>query len=121
MIYRVAVPAVLALAVLVVGAATPQDAPKSMKDMMAMHKGNDSLLNKVTSGKGTDEDHKKLLVAYEWLATQKPSKGDEASWKAKTAALVSAAKDLVDKKAGAADALKKASDCKACHSVHKGK
>ena len=55
------------------------------------------------------------------MATQKPAKGDEASWKTKTAALVSAAKDLVEKKAGAADALKKASDCKACHSVHKGK
>jgi|SRR6185503_12944587 len=119
MIYRVAVPAVLALAVLVVGATTPQDAPKSMKEVMTFHKGDD--FKKITSGKGTDEDHKKLLAAYEFLATQKPSKGDEASWKAKTAALVSAAKDLVDKKAGAADALKKASDCKACHSVHKGK
>ena len=121
MIYRVAVPAVLAIAVLVVGATTSQEAPKSMKDMMAMHKGNDSLLTKVVSGKGTDEDHKKLLVAYEWLAAQKPSKGDDASWKAKTSALITAAKDLVDKKAGAADALKKASDCKGCHSVHKGK
>ena len=121
MIYRVAVPAVLALAVLVVGATAAQDAPKSMKEAMALHKGDDSLLKKVTSGKGTDEDHKKLLVAYEWLATQKPPKGDDASWKAKTAALISAAKDVVDKKSGAADALKKASDCKACHSVHKGK
>ena len=121
MIYRVAVPAVLALAVLVVGATSSQDAPKTTKEVMAMHKGNDSLLNKVTSGKGTEDDHKKLLTAYEFLAAQKPSKGDEASWKAKTAALISAAKDLVEKKAGAADALKKASDCKACHSVHKGK
>ena len=121
MIYRVAVPAVLALAVLVVGATASQDAPKSMKEVMALHKGDDSLLKKVTGGKGTDEDHKKLLAAYEFMEKQKPSKGDEASWKAKTAALVSAAKDLVDKKAGAVDALKKASDCKACHSVHKGK
>jgi len=121
MIYRVAIPAVLALAVLAVGATTSQDAPKSTKDVMAMHKGDDSLLKKITGGKGTDDDHKKLLAGYEFLATQKPSKGDEASWKAKTGALVSAAKDLVDKKAGAADALKKASDCKGCHSVHKGK
>lgn len=120
MIYRVAVPAVLALAVLVAGAAS-QDAPKSMKEAMALHKGDDSLIKKVTSGKGTDEDHKKLLATYEWMAAQKPAKGDEASWKAKTSALISAAKDLVDKKAGAAEALNKASNCKACHSVHKGK
>ncbi|MBI3854787.1 MAG: hypothetical protein HY293_03755 [Planctomycetes bacterium] len=121
MIYRAIVPAVLALAVVVVGATMTQDAPKNTKEVMALHKGDDSLLKKITGGKGSDEDHKKLLAAYEVLAAQKPSKGDDASWKAKTAALIAAAKDLVDKKAGAADALKKASDCKACHSVHKGK
>ena len=69
MVYRVAVPAVMALAVLAVGATTSQDAPKSMKEVMALHKGDDSLLKKVTSGKGTDEEHKKLLAAYEFLAT----------------------------------------------------
>jgi len=119
MIIRVAVPAGLALAVLM-GATAAQDF-KSTKDVMALHKGKESLVSKVTGGKGSDEDHKKLLAAYEFLATQKPPMGDEASWKAKTAALVASAKDLVDKKAGAADALKKASDCKGCHSVHKGK
>jgi hypothetical protein len=119
MIIRVAVPAVLSLALLLGAAA--QDKFKSIKDVMALHKGDDSMFKKVTGGKGTDEDHKKLLEAYEFLATQKPSKGDEASWKAKTAALVAAAKDLVDKKAGGVDELKKAGDCKACHSVHKGK
>ena len=121
MITRVAVPAVLAAAVLGLCAAASQDAPKSMKEAMALHKGDDSLLKKVTSGKGSDDDHKKLLTTYEWMATQKPGKGDEASWKAKTSALISAAKDVVEKKAGATDALKKASDCKGCHSVHKGK
>jgi hypothetical protein len=120
MIIRVAVPAVLALAVLL-GATATQDSFKTTKDVMALHKGKDSFLSKITGGKGTDEDHKKLLTAYEVLATQKPPMGDEASWKAKTAALLAAAKDLVDKKAGAVDELKKASDCKACHSVHKGK
>ena len=119
MIYRVAVPAVLSLAVLL--GATPAQDFKSTKEVMALHKGKDSLVSKITAGKGTDEDHKKILAAYEFLATQKPPMGDEASWKAKTAALVAAAKDLVEKKAGAADSLKKASDCKACHSVHKGK
>src|SRR5207248_10547086 len=105
MIYRAIIPAVLSLAVLLVAAT--QDKPKSIKDVMnAAHKGKDSMVSKVQAGKGTDEDHKKLLEYYEFMATQKPSKGEEASWKAKTAALVAAAKDLVDKKAGAADAFK---------------
>jgi hypothetical protein len=119
MIIRALVPALLSLAVLM-GAA--QDKPKSIKEAMAStHKGDDSLVKKVQGGKGSEDDHKRLLEIYEFLATQKPSKGDEASWKAKTGALVSATKDLVDKKAGALEVFKKASDCKACHSVHKGK
>ncbi len=116
MIIRVAVPAVLSLAVLL-GAA--QDKPKSIKDVMKAHKGDDSLVAKSAAGKGSEEDHKKLLEFYEFLATQKPPMGDEASWKAKTSALIAAAKDLVEKKDGAPAELKKASDCKACHSVHK--
>ncbi|HEX7896529.1 MAG TPA: hypothetical protein VF950_02125 [Planctomycetota bacterium] len=107
---------VLALVVCVAGAQA-----KSIKDVMAAHKGKESMLNKITSGKGTDEDHKKLLELYEFMATQKPPQGDEKSWKDKSAALVAVAKDVVAKKEGALDALKKASDCKACHEVHKPK
>ena len=117
MIYRVVVPAVLALAVLLGAAAQP----KSIKEVMALHKGNDSMVAKISQGKGTEEEHKKLLENYEFLATQKPPQGDEASWKAKTSALIAAAKDLVEKKPGAAEKVKAASNCKACHSVHKGK
>jgi hypothetical protein len=116
MIYRVAVPAVLSLAVLL-GAA--QDKPKSIKDAMKAHKGDDSIVAKAASGKGSEDDHKKLLEIYEFLAAQKPPQGDEASWKEKTAALVAASKHLVEKKEGAAEEFKKASNCKACHSVHK--
>jgi hypothetical protein len=120
MTIRALVAAVLSLAVLL--GARAQDKPKSIKEAMtSTHKGDDSLVKKVQAGKGSDEDHKKLLAIYEFISTQKPPKGDEASWKAKTSALVAAAKDLVDKKAGAAEGFKKASDCKACHSVHKGK
>jgi hypothetical protein len=103
---------------LLVGAA-PQDA-KSIKDVMnAVHKGEDSLFKKIVSGKGSDEEHKKVVGMWEFLATQKPPKGDEASWKAKTAALLAAGKDVESKKAGGLDTLKKAGDCKGCHSVHK--
>lgn len=95
--------------------------PKDIKEVMAAHKGKDSMVNKIIAGKGSDEDHKKLLGLYEFMATQKPPMGDETSWKDKTSSLISVTKDVVAKKAGALDALKKASDCKACHSVHKPK
>lgn len=103
------------------GAAYAAQEAKSIKDVMAAHKGKESLHAKITGGKGTDEDHKKLLGFYEFLATQKPAKGDEASWKEKTAAMVSAAKEVVEKKATGIENLKKATNCKACHDVHKGK
>jgi hypothetical protein len=109
-----AVVAVLALAASLTQA-------KSIKDVMESHKGKESMVSKIVAGKGSDEDHKKLLGLYEFLATQKPPMGDEASWKEKTSALISVTKDVVAKKEGALDALKKASDCKACHSVHKPK
>src|SRR5689334_13107971 len=106
---------VLALLVCVAGSAP------SIKEVMAAHKGKDSMVNKIIGGKGTDEDHKKLVELYEALAAAKPPMGDEASWKSKTEALVAAAKDVAAKKAGATDALKKAADCKACHEAHKPK
>jgi hypothetical protein len=118
MIGREIVPGVLTLVVLM-GAAF-QD--KSVKDVMqTANKGKDSLWAKVTAGKGTDEDSKKLADLYEALTKAKPPQGDEKSWTAKTSTLAAAAKDLVDKKPGAMDKLKAAGDCKACHSLHKPK
>ena len=79
------------------------------------------LVNKIGEGKGSDDDHKKILETYEAMAQMKPPKGDEASWKMKTETLIAAAKELVEKKPGAAEKFKAASNCKGCHSVHKGK
>lgn len=121
MSFRAMIPAVMSMAVLLVAAAQG-DKPKSIKDaMVSVHKGKDSLVSKVSAGKGTPEDHSRLLEIYQFLATQKPPQGDADSWKAKTSALIAASMDLVDKKAGAADTFKKAVDCKSCHSVHKPK
>jgi len=44
----------------------------------------------------------------------------EASWKEKTTALLTAAKDAEAGKEGAGAALMKAANCMACHSAHKG-
>ena len=115
--YRAIVPALIAIAVLV---AASQDKPKAIKDVMAAHKGGkDAMLTKILDGKGTDDEIKKLVVLYEGLVTFKPPQGEEKSWKDKSEALLAAAKEVSEKKAGALDKLKKASDCKACHSVHK--
>ncbi len=91
----------------------------TIKDVMkAAMKGG---LNKTAAeGKASDDQKKELLELYTALHEAKPPKGDEESWKDKTGALKNAAQDLVDGKAGAGDALKKAANCKACHDTHKG-
>lgn len=99
--------------------AQEKGAPKySTKDVMkeAMKGG---LCGKVAGGKGSKEDAAKLLELFTSLAANKPAKGEAASWKEKTGALVAAAKEAVDGKEGAGDKLKKAANCKACHDAHK--
>ena len=60
--------------------------------------------------------NKDVLAKYAaWLAAYNPPKGDAQSWKKKTGAVVAAIK------ANDQEALKKASNCKACHNVHKKK
>jgi hypothetical protein len=86
--------------------------------MKAVHKS--GLMKKVAEGKATDEEEKALIENYEALAANKPPKGDEASWKEKTTALLAAAKDAAAGKEGAGAALMKAYNCMACHSAHKG-
>lgn len=85
--------------------------------MKEAHKG--GLLKKVASGQGSKADAERLLVLYKALAANKPPKGPEESWKEKTTALVEAAQAAVDGDSDAAAKLKKASNCAACHKVHK--
>lgn len=93
----------------------------SVKDVMALHKGKESFLANILAGKGSDDDLKKLVSAYEVMAAQKPPTGDEGSWKTLTAAALAAAKDAQAKKEGAIEKLKAATNCKACHEPHKPK
>lgn len=87
--------------------------------MKIAHK--DGLLKKVTSGAGSKEDAEQLLTLYQALGENKPPKGSQADWDAKTEALVKAAQAVVDGKAGATAELKKAANCAACHKAHKPK
>ena len=95
------------------------DKPKyTVKEVMdKAHK--QGLLGKVTKGEASKEDKTQLVELYTALGKNKVTKGGEASWKEKTDALLAAAKEAAEDKAGAADKLKKASNCKDCHSVHK--
>jgi hypothetical protein len=102
-------------------AAAPAGGFTNIKDVMALHKGKESFLANIIAGKGSDDDLKKLVSAYEVLAAQKPPTGDEASWKTLTSAALAAAKDAQAKKEGALDKLKAATNCKACHEPHKPK
>jgi hypothetical protein len=76
-------------------------------------KGEATLRDKVISGKATDDEKKELIALYTDLAANKCPKGDADDWKTRTAAILKAAKADDGKE------LKKASDCKGCHSMHK--
>ena len=81
--------------------------------MQESFKKETNLKDLILEGMATDEQKAQFVDYVENLAQFKPRKGDAASWKEKTDALIAAAKgsDFA--------ALKKAVNCKACHSVHK--
>jgi surface antigen len=72
------------------------------------------LCGKVAKGEASAEEKKELIELFTALAANKPPKGEEASWKEKTEALLKAAK------ADDGKALKKAANCAGCHAAHKG-
>jgi hypothetical protein len=90
---------------------------KTKEVMKLAHK--DGLLKKVLEGDASKEDKQMLLDLYVALSLNPPKKGEADSWKMKTAALVDCAKSVVANSDGGIDKLKKAADCKGCHSVHK--
>ena len=98
-----------------------KEKPKhTIKDVMkTAHKG--GLLDKVQKGTATDEEKKKLAELYVALHENTPPKGSPESWKEKTDPLVKLSKEVIEGKKGAADDLKKAANCAACHKEHKGK
>ena len=81
--------------------------------MTKSFKADDNLKDLIIEGMATDEQKAQFIDYVENLAQFEPRKGDAASWKEKTDALIASAKD------SDMAALKKATNCKACHSVHK--
>jgi hypothetical protein len=116
--------AFLAAAVVLTGTVLAEDKPKNdIPSVMEMaHKGGqNSLKTRVATNKGEKADAEKLLALYEDLSKNKPPKGEAASWKTKTTAMVAAAKKLVDdpKDKAAGQALNRVVNCKACHDAHR--
>jgi len=95
-------------------------AKPSVKDVMkAAMKGDDSLYKKVCSGSASEADAKKLAECLKNLEGSKPSKGDEAAYTTKIAALIKAANEVAEGKKESLGALKETGNCKACHTDHK--
>jgi hypothetical protein len=85
--------------------------------MQQAHKG--GLLKKVLDGNASDEEKVQLLNLYVSLRENEAPKGDGDSWNDKTDAILIAAAKVVAGRDGATDELKGATNCMACHSVHK--
>jgi hypothetical protein len=105
---------------LVVVAAEDKKPKYTIKEVMtkAMKEG---LCKKCASGKASDDEKKDLLELLSALSANTPPKGDKESWTKKTQALEEAAKGIADGKKDAGKKLGAAANCKACHSLHKGK
>ncbi|WP_182866139.1 hypothetical protein [Stieleria mannarensis] len=95
------------------------DKPKFKTKQVMKEAFKGPLLKKVAGGDASAEDVKKLHAMLVALSKNEPPRGEEESWKALTGALVKAGKAAVEGKDDAGTMLKKASNCKACHSKHK--
>ena len=88
---------------------------EAMKKFHKAPKGTDPICKKIAKGEGTEEQLAGILKAYEGMLASKPPQGDEAEWKKKCEALITAIKDVQAGKDGALAAYGEAVNCKACH------
>lgn len=106
--------------------ADPKAAPAAkgsdvIKTAMKTHfKPDDALCKKVAAGTASDADLATMLKISQDICAITPPKGDKAAWVAKCQALVAAVKKIQAKDATGVVAFKTASNCKACHTDHKG-
>jgi hypothetical protein len=101
-------------------AADTEGAPKhTIKEVMTtVHK--DGLLKKVLAGDASQEEKMTMLDNYISLVECTPPKGDSASWHNLAGKVALAAAKVAVGRDGGMDELKAATNCAACHKVHKG-
>ncbi len=104
----------------VVGQESKQGPPAkhTIKEVMKQAHG-EKLLNKVVDGSASKEEKDQLLDLYISLIDNKPPKGESGEWMMNSGRLILAAARVSVGRDGAVDELKAASNCKACHDVHK--
>ena len=96
------------------------EAKPTIKEVMtAAHKKPGELLKKVATGKATDAEKAQLVKLYQAMASQRPARGEAASWEEKTAAMVKAAQAAAENKPEAGAELTRVTNCAACHEAHK--
>lgn len=96
-------------------------ATMSIEDVMKKyHKGKDALCKKVSGGQASKAELQQILAGYQAMSSQKPPKGDAASWKSKNEALITATQSIIAGKPEGIEKYKAAVNCKACHNAHKG-
>ncbi len=108
-------------------AADNDDKPKyTIKQAMKMAHGKadkktPSLSDKVLAGEASTEDKAKLLELYTAIAANKAPKGDADAWKETTTGIINAIKGVIDSKENADVDLRKALNCKGCHTYFRGR
>ncbi|MCA9128250.1 MAG: hypothetical protein KDB22_14255 [Planctomycetales bacterium] len=103
-----------------VGADEETKAKHTIKEVMKIgHNKESGVLGKVLSGNATDDEKKLLLDLYISMLESKPKKGEMDSWQKLAGGTALAAAKVVVGREGALDELKEASNCAACHKLHK--
>lgn len=109
----------LGIALVGEAASLGDDSKVSINDIMKQAHSKDGLRGKMISGKASKDEQQQLLDLYIALGKNKPPKGDAASWKKRTDAIVKATQDFMkDPKAKAR--FGNVTRCKDCHDQHKG-
>lgn len=99
---------------------SPPAAPQTIKSiMLGSHKEKGALVFRVRDAESTEADNKKLLEEYRTIAGMKPPLGDAKSWTNRTASAIAALQELVDKKPGAVERVRSATECSGCHNAHR--
>ena len=88
--------------------------------MKQHHKPDDAIVKKATAGTANDAELATLLKAYQDICAATPPKGDKAAWVKKCQSVIAAVKKVQAKDAAGVAELKTATNCKACHTDHKG-
>jgi hypothetical protein len=100
------------------GAAEKKGGPEYDMETIMVKGHKDGLLDKVLDKTATKEEIDQMVKYYVALDMLKPEAGDLESWKQKTGAIL---KEIKAVQAGGGDLenLKKITNCKACHRVHR--